>query len=141
LELGADDYLAKPFNPKELVARLRAIIRRRDLYRQINGPSISIGPLSMDPSNMGVTLGSRFIRLTAAEFYVLEMLVRSAGTMQTRAALTEQALGRPLEAFDRSIDTHVSNLRRKLNLKADTGIEIRSIRGVGYLLTTGGAAA
>lgn len=137
LELGADDYLSKPFNPRELAARVRAILRRLD--RKLSGPEVMVrlGPLTLGPAKLAVAMDGRPVRLTAAEFMVLEALVSGSDQMQTRAALTESALGRSLEAYDRSIDTHVSNLRRKLGLSAGTTLEIRSIRGAGYMLTVG----
>ena len=135
LESGADDYLSKPFNPRELVARIGAIFRRIERRETVSRLPIHLGPLTLDPSRLGVLMNGEAIRLTTAEFMVLEALVTAAGKMQTRARLTEIALGRPLEAYDRSIDTHVSNLRRKLHLGAGTALEIRSVRGVGYLLT------
>jgi DNA-binding response OmpR family regulator len=135
LESGADDYLSKPFNPRELVARIGAIFRRMERREAASRLPIQLGPLTMDPTRLGVLMNGEPIRLTMAEFMVLEALVSAAGKMQTRARLTEVALGRPLEAYDRSIDTHVSNLRRKLRLGPDALLEIRSIRGAGYLLT------
>jgi two-component system response regulator CpxR len=135
LEGGADDYLSKPFNPRELVARIGAIFRRMERRETASRPPIHLGPLTLDPTRLGVLMGGEPIRLTTAEFMVLEALVSAAGRMQTRARLTEIALGRPLEACDRSIDTHVSNLRRKLHLGPGARLEIRSVRGVGYLLT------
>jgi DNA-binding response OmpR family regulator len=135
LELGADDYLAKPFSSREVAARLRAILRRREPR---GGPDIlAAGGLLLHRRALAVEIEGVRVRLTVAEFRVLEALVRSVGRMQSRAVLTEQALGRPLEAYDRSIDTHVSNLRRKLGLEAGGGIEIRNIRSQGYVLTTG----
>lgn len=136
LELGADDYLSKPFNPRELSARVRAILRRRDRAQAEIRTTLSLGPLTIDPASLLVTMDKRPIRLTSAEFVVLDILARSVGNMQTRALLTEKALGRQLEPFDRSIDTHVSTLRRKLGLAANAAIEIRSVRGAGYVLTT-----
>jgi DNA-binding response OmpR family regulator len=137
LELGADDYLAKPFNPRELVARMRAVLRRaadRDRPAEI----LSIGPLILDSSRHRVTARGQLISLTGAEFRVLQALLRAAGRVLSREQLTEQALGRPLELYDRSIDTHVSNLRRKLALVPPGEPEIRGIRGAGYLLTLPG---
>jgi DNA-binding response OmpR family regulator len=138
LELGADDYLSKPFNPRELAARIRAILRRMDRSGSASRPRVKVGPLTLDPSDMSVVIDQRVVRLTAAEFLVLERLARGAGQIQTRAELTEQALGRPLEAYDRSIDTHVSNVRRKLGLVPGGALEIRSLRGRGYLLSAAG---
>jgi len=132
LELGADDYLPKPFHPRELVARIRAILRRTN--RSQTGHAISAGSLVLDSRNLSVTIDGRPARLTVAEFLVLECLVRSVGQMLTREALSEKALGRPLEEYDRSINTHVSNLRRKLGLEAQRGVEIRSVRNLGYML-------
>jgi len=140
LELGADDYLSKPFNPRELVARIRAILRRMDKSGSPSRPRVSVGPLTLDPSDMSVAMEDRPIRLTTAEFLVLERLARGAGQIQSRADLTEQALGRPLEAYDRSVDTHVSNVRRKLGLSAGGPLEIRSMRGRGYMLSAAGQA-
>jgi DNA-binding response OmpR family regulator len=133
LELGADDYLAKPFDPNELAARIRAVLRR---LRQAFRPRepVCLGPLELNPAAMTARLGPGTVRLTAAEFLVLEALAGQPGVPQTREALTERALGRTLTAYDRSIDTHVSNIRRKLGLSPAAGVEIRSIRGGGYCL-------
>jgi len=95
-----------------------------------------MGSLHLDPARQRVTFQGRPIELTGAEFRVLELLVRAAGSVLSREQITEQALGRRLELYDRSVDTHVSNLRRKLGLGgADAELEIRGIRGAGYLLT------
>lgn len=138
LELGADDYLAKPFNPRELVARLRAILRRAGARSERRAPdNVEVGPVRLNMANHQVRVGDRAVILTGAELRVLELLMRSAGQILSREALTEQALGRKLVAYDRSIDTHISNLRRKLQLGAAGDPEIRNIRGSGYLLTSG----
>jgi two-component system response regulator CpxR len=140
LELGADDYLAKPFNPRELAARMRAVLRR--LQGDVaSGPAapLRVGPLYIDPATLEVRIEEREVRVTGTEFRVLEMLMRAAGQVQSRDTLTERALGRRLMPYDRSIDTHVSNLRRKLGLDAPGLPEIRSIRGAGYMLTVHGA--
>lgn len=140
LELGADDYLAKPFDPNELAARIRAVLRRlRQAFRPRE--SVSVGLLTLNPAAMTAKLGPGETRLTPAEFLVLEALAGQPGVPQTREALTERALGRTLTAYDRSIDTHVSNIRRKLGLCSEAGVEIRSIRGGGYCLTLGSRAA
>ena len=136
LELGADDYLAKPFNPRELVARMRAVLRRAsDRAARHERPEIlSAESLRLDPTRYQVTVRGAQVQLTGAEVRVLEVLLRSAGRVVSREQLTEQALGRKLELYDRSVDTHVSNLRRKLSLTQAGEPEIRGIRGAGYLL-------
>jgi DNA-binding response OmpR family regulator len=141
LELGADDYLAKPFNPRELAARIRAILRRVASTNGERGDEevLHIGPITVDVARFRVTVGERAVNVTGAELRVLEMLTRDAGRVVSRETLTERALGRPLELYDRSIDTHVSNLRRKLALPAG-GVEIRGIRGAGYVLAKGDVA-
>lgn len=141
LELGADDYLAKPFNPRELVARVRAVLRRFQ-PRDADAPAqpVSIGPLRLDPAIFEVTLNGQAVRLTGTELRLLEVLMRSAGQVQSRESLTERVLGRRLTPYDRSIDTHVSNLRRKLGLGENGVPEIRSIRGAGYVLIASGEA-
>ena len=134
LELGADDYLAKPFNPRELVARIRAILRRRERAGASHREAVAVGLLRLDPESFTASLADRKIHLTSAEFLVLETLARRPGQVQSRAVLTEQALGRSLEPYDRSIDTHVANIRRKLGLNDTTAIAIRGVRGQGYVL-------
>src|SRR5437763_10759985 len=129
LELGADYYLAKPFHLRELAARLRAILRR--FHRGDNEQRLRVGALLLDRDRLSVELDSAPVKLTSAEFMVLEALMRDPGKLLSRATLTELALGRPLEPYDRSVDTHVSNLRRKLGSGL---VEIRSVRGKGYLL-------
>jgi DNA-binding response OmpR family regulator len=135
LELGADDYLSKPFSPRELVARLRAILRRSGQRGRTEPTPLTLGELAIDPGARSAAMEGVPVQLTTAEFMVLEALARSAGRVQSRATLTCQALGRRIEPFDRSIDTHVSNIRRKLCLDQGRGIEIKSLRGHGYVLT------
>lgn len=141
LELGADDYLAKPFNPRELVARVRAVLRRFSA-RDTDAPNspVSVGPLRLDPATFDVTLSGQSVRLTGTELRLLEVLMRAVGQVQSRESLTERVLGRRLTPYDRSIDTHVSNLRRKLGLGENGLPEIRSIRGAGYVLISAGEA-
>jgi DNA-binding response OmpR family regulator len=137
LELGADDYLSKPFNPRELVARIRAILRRAGT-RGVRGAApdeITVGPIVLHTGMHRVRVAERPIGLTGAEFRVLELLMRSAGQVLSRESMTELALGRKLVPYDRSIDTHISNLRRKLDLEAGRNPEIKNVRGAGYTLT------
>jgi two-component system response regulator CpxR len=135
LELGADDYLPKPFNPKELVARIHAVLRRAAKNMEFSNQAVTVGSLHLCTATLEATVEGRAVRLTGTEFRVLEMLMRGAGQAQSREFLTERILGRTLSAYDRSIDTHISNLRRKLVDEKGRGIEIRNIRGAGYLLT------
>jgi DNA-binding response OmpR family regulator len=137
LELGADDYLSKPFNPRELVARIRAILRRASsrLGRAAVPDELVVGPIMLNTGTHLVHVAGKSVPLTGAEFRVLELLMRSAGQVISREAMTEQALGRKLVPYDRSIDTHISNLRRKLDLEVGTNPEIKNVRGSGYTLT------
>jgi len=137
LELGADDYLSKPFNPRELVARIRAILRRASSRsaRGNQSDELVVGPITLNSGTRQVHVSTKPVALTGAEFRVLELLMRSAGQVISRDAMTEQALGRKLAAYDRSIDTHISNLRRKLELEAGKNPEIKNVRGSGYTLT------
>jgi len=97
---------------------------------------IAVGPITLNPGMHQVRIADLPVTLTGAEFRVLELLMRSAGQVISREAMTEQALGRKLVPYDRSIDTHISNLRRKLNLEAGKSPEIKNVRGSGYTLTT-----
>jgi two-component system response regulator CpxR len=135
LEMGADDYLPKPFNPRELVARIRAILRRTAGVVEADDESamIVVDDLEMDIGSRRVTSASGEVDLTGAEFAVLETLVRAAGTVVSRDELSRRALGRRASAFDRSLDVHLSNLRRKLGPLSGGGERIKTVRGVGYL--------
>ena len=136
LELGADDYLSKPFNPRELVARIRAILRRASSHSVRGMPDeLTVGPITLNTGTHQVHVSAKPVTLTGAEFRVLELLMRSAGQVLSRDSMTEQALGRKLSAYDRSIDTHISNLRRKLGLEAGRNPELKNVRGSGYTLT------
>ena len=137
LELGADDYLSKPFNPRELVARIRAILRRASqrTARTELPDEFTVGHITLNSGMHRVQVSGVTVALTGAEFRVLELLMRSAGQVISREAMTEQALGRKLVPYDRSIDTHISNLRRKLDLEAGRNPEIKNVRGSGYTLT------
>ena len=132
LELGADDYLSKPFNSRELIARVRAILRRAR-----PGPGaerITVGDVTVDPSARQAWRDGRPLSLTMAEFVMLEDLLRHAGQVLSRDRLAEQVLGRRLSPLDRSIDVHVSNLRKKLGDAAGAAREhLRTVRGEGYV--------
>lgn len=132
LEDGADDFVAKPFVPRELLARIRAVLRRR---HGSAGGCLAIGDLQVEVSTRRVVQGGAELPLTAAEFDILLLLIRRCGTCVTRDELSQQALGRPLGSCDRSIDNHISNLRRKLGPRAGPVDRIRSIRNLGYCYT------
>lgn len=142
LEIGADDYLAKPFNTRELVARIRAILRRvisRSSASAAAGEVVQAGPVLLDTARWSASVDGQEVKLTGAEYRVLEVLVRRAGQVVSREDLTEQALGRSLSPYDRAIDTHVSNLRKKLSGHLGPRLAIRNIRGAGYLLAVDSA--
>jgi len=133
LEIGADDYLPKPFNPRELLARMRAILRRS--HDSANQPSnkLQVGDVELDPGTRRVQSNGKKVELTAVEFKLLEQLLRSAGRVVEREDLAQEVLGRKLSPYDRSLDVHVSNLRKKLGPAAGGEDCIQTIRGVGYL--------
>jgi two-component system, OmpR family, response regulator CpxR len=134
LEMGADDYLAKPFSPRELVARIRAVLRRTPADGPVAAGVIAWGPLRLDLRARRAEVGERDLELTSAELRILELLVRADTRTVTRDELMTQALGRRLLPTDRSLDTHVSNLRRKLVRYTDR-VNVQSVRGSGYALT------
>ncbi len=137
LELGADDYVPKPCTPRELVARIRAILRRTSLSvlpGALPDPAqaISVGALEIVPIQRRVTLAGQALELTSAEFGILELLVRKLGQSVSKQELSMHALGRSLARYDRSIDVHVSNLRQKIGHLADGRSPIQTVRGIGY---------
>ena len=133
LERGADDYLPKPFNPRELVARMRAVLRRKS--GSTPQEIFKIGDLQMNCAQRRVVLHGNDVALTGAEFDILLLLVRSAGKVLSREEIAEAALGRPVGFFDRSIDNHISNLRKKLGAHTDEVERIQNVRGAGYFYT------
>ena len=138
LELGADDYLPKPFNPRELVARIRAILRRTKTGDQIRAgqvpTAITVGDVELDPATRSVHHSGKPVDLTSVEFNLLEALLREAGRVVTRERLADAVLSRKFSPFDRSIDMHVSKLRKKLgDSDENTEEHIKTVRGVGYI--------
>jgi len=137
LELGADDYLSKPFNPRELVARLRAIQRRVSARNQQIGEVIRAGSIAIHPAERIIEWRGQALEITTTEYSLLEVLARNAGRVVSKSELYEQALGRPESRYDRSIDVHVSNLRHKLGMLEDGRSPIQTVRGVGYQFIAG----
>ncbi|RYG74997.1 response regulator transcription factor [bacterium] len=156
LEWGADDYLAKPHSPQELLARVRAMLRRVRLERenyqpppeaeaeiQVSTPQsqrlatrkLTVGDLELDGAARVVTAGSEPIDLTAVEFEMLALLMAHVGEVVTRESMSLQVFDRPLTHFDRSMDVHISNLRRKLGTPSNGAERIKTVRGVGYVCT------
>ena len=139
LEMGADDYLPKPCNPRELAARLRAILRRFQGVSGDKAPSeLVVGQTRINPADRSASFAGVDLQLTSAEFNVLQTLLSAAGKVVDKETLSQQALGRPLSAYDRSIDVHVSKIRKKL---AEHGGDklIVSVRGIGYQFTVSSA--
>lgn len=133
LELGADDYLPKPFNHRELSARIKAIVRRMEYLPAVSQQQdLKIGNVQLCPSTQKVTCGDYPLVLTATEFAVLQLLMMNKGTIVSKEDISEKVLGRKLMAFDRSIDMHVSNIRKKL-AKGSDDEKIKTVRGSGYL--------
>jgi two-component system response regulator CpxR len=136
LEFGADDYLAKPFNPRELAARIKAILRRSH-----NTPADSnvlrLGGIELEPRTRKASVGGNELHLTGTEFQILRSLLETPGEVVSKEQLSERALGRRLLPYDRSIDTHISNLRGKLEQAGNQNETIQNQRGIGYLLIPG----
>lgn len=138
LEMGADDYLPKPFNTRELMARIRTVLRRTrperdDSVTSPSGKKLVVGDVEMDMGTRNVTCSAKPVELTSVEFSLLEHLLRNAGELVSREELTQKVLGRRLSAYDRSIDGYVSKLRKKLGHEVSGSERIRAIRSVGYL--------
>jgi two-component system response regulator CpxR len=135
LQIGADDYLPKPFNPLELVARINAVLRRAqpDIERRSAAGLITVGDVQMDDRTHTVHRDGQPVELTAVEYALLRRLLTSAGQVVTREEVVKDVLHRDLSPLDRSIDTHVSNLRKKLGHEVKGVERIKTIRSVGYL--------
>jgi two-component system response regulator CpxR len=132
LEMGADDYLPKPFDPSELAARVRAILRRADLSLRNSAPMV-VADVELDGGARTVRKKGKLLDLTTVEFDLLTALMRAAGSTVSREDLARDVLGREFSPFDRSIDTHVCNLRKKIGLLEDGTERIKGVRGAGYL--------
>jgi two-component system, OmpR family, response regulator CpxR len=135
LEIGADDYLPKPFNPRELVARIRAILRRTKRGDKSSTPPeiLRVGDIELDPATRIVRQAGNPVELTSVEFNLLEVLLREAGRVVTRERLVNAVLSRKFSPFDRSIDMHVSKVRKKLGDSERAPEHIKTVRGVGYI--------
>ena len=136
LELGADDYLAKPFNPRELSARVRAILRRVELAQQQPATTaaavLELNQVQLNRQNRQVSCAGQLMTFTATEFQLLDYLMSHAGQVITKEDLSKAVLGRALQQYDRSLDMHISNIRKKL-ASADPSEKIQTLRGSGYI--------
>jgi two-component system response regulator CpxR len=143
LEIGADDYLPKPFNPRELVARINAILRRLklDAVEAYSSPSatsslpeqLGVGDIQIETGTRHVRRAGETVELTNVEYEILVLLIQSAGRIVKREDLVKAVLGRQLSTFDRSIDMHISHLRKKLGRRIGEADRIKTVRGVGYI--------
>ncbi|MDX7991984.1 envelope stress response regulator transcription factor CpxR [Xenorhabdus sp. Reich] len=139
LELGADDYLSKPFNDRELVARIRAILRRSNWSEQqadIGTPILEIDKLQLNPGRQEASFDGVILDLTGTEFTLLYLLAQHLGQVVSREHLSQEVLGKRLTPFDRAIDMHISNLRRKLPNRTDELPWFKTLRGRGYLMVS-----
>ena len=141
LELGADDYLPKPFNDRELVARIRAILRRSHWSEQqqtteAGSPTLEVDALSLNPGRQEANFDGQTLELTGTEFTLLYLLAQHLGQVVSREHLSQEVLGKRLTPFDRAIDMHISNLRRKLPERKDGHPWFKTLRGRGYLMVS-----
>ncbi|QYJ89768.1 response regulator [Shewanella halotolerans] len=137
LEIGADDYLPKPFNDRELVARIKAIIRRTSHQMDEQQPSIlEFADIKLDPSRQEVVCQDQLLILTGTEFSLLYHMIQHSGEVLSKDNLSENVLGKKLMPFDRSLDMHLSNLRKKLPERADGRPRVKTLRGKGYIWLT-----
>lgn len=136
LEFGADDYLPKPFNPRELIARIKAILRRSQQQPE-EDKVLELGQITLDTRTRKAMVSDNELRLTGTEYEILKCLLETPGKVVNKEYLSERALGRHLLPYDRSVDTHISNLRGKLEKGGNQNETIQNQRGVGYLLVPG----
>ncbi|HNX29903.1 MAG TPA: response regulator transcription factor [Syntrophomonadaceae bacterium] len=135
LELGADDYITKPFSTRELSARIKAVLRRSRPNEQSS--LISFYNLSLDPERMEVFIGEAALQLTATEFRILMLLAENPGQVFSRLHILERVFGDMYEGYERTIDTHISNIRHKIEAAAISQVSIKTVYGIGYKLTAG----
>lgn len=142
LEMGADDYVPKPVDPRELAARIRAVLRRSDPEAHAASPAtrVSVDAITIDPGTRDAWHEDRLLDLTTVEFDLLLVLARAAGRVVSREELSRSVLGRPYSPLDRSLDVHVSNLRRKLNGGQSGATVLKTVRNAGYQLTRSSSA-
>lgn len=137
LELGADDYITKPFSPREVIARVNAVLRRATKKEQVS-EIINLEELQIDLSQYEVRYKNKEVKLTPTEFKLLSLMAQQPGRVFTRLQLLDMAIGEIYEGYERTIDVHIKNLRQKLKLQEnDSSLDIMTIRGVGYKLVTG----
>lgn len=134
LEMGADDYVPKPYDPRELLARIRAVFRRRPLAANTPTERLVFRELELHPSRRKAYLRNMQLELTASEFNVLEVLMRARGEVRSKDEISLEALGKKRETYDRSLDVHISNIRQKLSTQGLVSIEVETVRGIGYRL-------
>ena len=132
LELGADDYVVKPFSPKELVARVRAVLRRSGAEAMLRERPIRVGDVEVDPQRMRVTVGGRPVDLTPTEFQLLATLAREPGRVFTRGQLLDAIHGVAIESYERAVDAHVKNVRKKIEPEPGRPRYVLTVHGIGY---------